>query len=136
MQQRGQHGCVGKHGEAPWPALEAAVQNLEKMLPAIAPEAFHAFNPAAGLGYEEPEGLQREGSWRAVDVVELREILRGTGVFYQNISSSSSSSSSWRFEKADWMHAVSALIVGFRTPTRQFPLFKSHSFVQILLTRA
>jgi hypothetical protein len=57
-----------------WPALEAAVQQLEAALPTIAAEAFGAFQVSS---YEDPEGLQREGSWRAVDVVPLRELVAG-----------------------------------------------------------
>ena len=39
-----------------------------------------ASSHSEGLGYEDPEGLQREGSWRAVDVVSLREIAEGPPV--------------------------------------------------------
>ena len=78
------HRCIGHVGCTPahahsthWPALEAAVEGLEAVLQFIAPEAFHTFGSTAGLMYEGPEGLHREGSWRAVDVVRLRELVDG-----------------------------------------------------------
>ena len=73
----GIEGCDAWHAQAAWPALEMAVRRLEAALPLIAPEAFALFSPAAQRAYEEPEGLQREGSWRAVDVVPLREVADG-----------------------------------------------------------
>lgn len=72
----GMAGCPAHLQHTSWPTLDLAIDELELSLSAIANECRIVLGQGGGM-YEEPAGLQLKGSWRAVDVVPMRELFEG-----------------------------------------------------------